>query len=137
MPSKKLPSSFRDPSGFLFNSNAQLYRQINNQYKESYEFLDKSGLLKNLQEDHLLINHKEANSKLAQTSDAYKVIKPEKIPFISYPYELCFSELKDAAALTLEIQKTALGHGLSLRDASAYNIQFLRGKPIHIDTLSF
>ncbi|MDP2720721.1 MAG: SAM-dependent methyltransferase [bacterium] len=137
MPSKKISSSFRDPSGFLFTSNGQLYRQINTQYKENYEFLARSGLLKKLQEENLLINHKEAGSKLAQTSDAYKVIKPEKIPFISYPYEWCFSMLKDAALLTLEIQKTALGHGLSLRDASAYNIQFLRGKPIHIDTLSF
>src|SRR3990172_3430500 len=133
MPSKNLPSSFRDPSGFLFTKDNQLYRQINNQYKESYEFLVGSSLLKKLQEKRLLINHKEASSKLAQTSDAYKVIKPEKIPFISYPYDWCFSMLKDAALLTLEIQKTALGHGMSLRDASAYNIQFLNGKSIHID----
>ena len=31
----------------------------------------------------------------------------------------------------------ALGFGLSLKDASAYNVQFLRGRPVLIDTLSF
>jgi hypothetical protein len=65
------------------------------------------------------------------------VIKPEAVSFISYPYEWCFSQLKDAALLTLEVQKKALNHGMSLKDASAYNVQFHHGKPILIDTLSF
>ena len=59
------------------------------------------------------------------------------MPFISYPYEWSFSQLKDAALLTLKIQKIALEHGMSLKDASAYNIQFVKGKPLLIDTLSF
>ena len=67
----------------------------------------------------------------------YKIIKPEPIPFISYPYEWCFSQLQDAALTTIRILKRALEFGMSLKDASAYNIQFLRGKPILIDTLSF
>lgn len=45
--------------------------------------------------------------------------------------------IKDAALLTLEIQRIALKYGMSLKDASAFNIQFLNGKPILIDTLSF
>jgi hypothetical protein len=68
---------------------------------------------------------------------AYRVIQPERVAFISYPYEWSFSQLKDAALLTLSIQKTALELGLSLKDASAYNIQFHHGRPILIDTLSF
>ena len=67
----------------------------------------------------------------------YKTIKPEKIPFISYPYEWCFSQLKHAALATIEIQKKALDFGLTLKDCSAYNIQFRKCKPILIDTLSF
>jgi len=74
---------------------------------------------------------------VARTKDSYKIIRPELIPFTSYPYEWAFSQLKDAALLTLDIQLTALKHGMSLKDASAYNIQFLRGKPIFVDTLSF
>jgi len=59
------------------------------------------------------------------------------VPFISYPYEWSFSQLKAAALATLEIQKRALAFGMSLKDSSAYNIQFVHGKPILIDTLSF
>ncbi|MEN6299436.1 MAG: SAM-dependent methyltransferase [Anaerolineaceae bacterium] len=68
---------------------------------------------------------------------AYKVIQPEKVEFISYPYEWAFSQLKDAALQTLRIQNIALQAGMILKDASAYNIQFQHGSPILIDTLSF
>ena len=68
---------------------------------------------------------------------AHAIIAPERIELISYPYEWTFGELRDAALLTLDIQALALEHGFTLRDASAYNVQFRRGTPIHIDTLSF
>ena len=132
-----LPSSFRDPSGFLFRAGGDLYRQINQSYRDDYNFLITSGLYQALVEEGLLIPHQDADISLVGGDNAYKVIRPEKIPFISYPYEWCFSQLKDAALATLKIQKIALGKGMSLKDASAYNIQFLRGKPILIDTLSF
>ena len=45
--------------------------------------------------------------------------------------------LKDAALLTLDVQAEASAAGFTLRDASAYNVQFRRGRPILIDTLSF
>src|SRR5690606_1194452 len=66
-----------------------------------------------------------------------RVLQPDVIPFVSYPYEWCFSQLKDAALATLAIQKRALRSGMILKDASAYNIQFLNGKPVLIDSLSF
>ena len=65
------------------------------------------------------------------------ICKPEKIPFISYPYEWCFSQLQQAAVTTLEIQKTAMNYNMTLKDCSSYNIQFHNGKAILIDTLSF
>ncbi len=40
--------------------------------------------------------------------------------------------LKDAALLTLKIQKLAIEHDMNLKDASAYNIQFKNGKPVFI-----
>ena len=132
-----IPSSYKDPSGFLFLRDGILYRQINAAYKEDYDFALDSGLLKALIGAGLLIDHKEASLQYAASPDAYKVIKPYFIPFVSYPYEWCFSELKDVALLTLEIQKRALGHGMTLKDASAYNVQFIGSKPVFIDTLSF
>ena len=65
------------------------------------------------------------------------MLQPEPLPFISYPYEWSFGQLKDAALLTLDLQLLALARGFTLRDASAYNVQFRRGRPVFIDTLSF
>lgn len=132
-----LSSSFRDPSGFLFVEDGSLYRQVNQVYRESYDHLMDSGLCDTLVSKGLLIPHEEASSDLARTDDAYKVLKPQPVPFISYPYEWCFSQLKDAALLTLQVQKTAIDFGATLKDASAYNVQFLGPKPVLIDTLSF
>ena len=65
------------------------------------------------------------------------MLRPEVVPFVSYPYEWSFSQLRDAALFTLRLQSAAMDHGMSLRDASAYNVQFHRGRPLLIDTLSF
>ena len=132
-----VPSSFRDPSGFVFWRDGSIFRQINATYKENYDHLMGSGLYKALVEDGLLIHHEEVDLEAARSEIAYRLIKPELVPFISYPYEWCFSQLKDAALTTLRIQKKSLDFGMSLKDCSAYNIQFVKGKPIFIDTLSF
>jgi len=96
-----------------------------------------SRLYARLVEAELLIPHEEIDRTHAVSDDAYKILEPEVVPFISYPYEWSFSQLKQAALTTLEIQKQALDYGMSLKDCSAYNIQFNKGKPVLIDTLSF
>ena len=130
-----VPGSFRDPSGFVFERDGVLYRQVNAVHRDHYDHLMASGLYEKLVAEGLLIPHEESGDPV--TADAYRVIRPEMVGFISYPYEWCFGELKDAALTTLRIQKVALDFGMSLRDASAYNIQFRGGKPLLVDTLSF
>ncbi len=132
---QNLSSSFRDPSGFLFKYQDKLYRYVDPCYQEEYDSLLERGLYESLTQKALMIPHKETS--LPILSEAYKIIEPQLVPFISYPYEWSFTQLKDAALLTLEIQKMALKQNMSLKDASAYNIQFLDGAPIFIDTLSF
>ena len=134
---KPLGASFRDPSGFLFRSNGILYRQVNQIYRQNYDHLMDSGLYQSLIEAGLLIPHQEADQQIVISELAYKVIQPEPLEFVSYPYEWSFSQLKDAALATLNIQKHALNFGMTLKDSSAYNIQFHKGKPILIDSLSF
>jgi hypothetical protein len=133
----QLSASFRDPSGFLFTENGILYRMINESYGENYSLLMNSGLYAELVRENLLIPHEEEASGRFTHEKSLKTIKPVKANFISYPYEWCPGQLKDAALATLEIQKAALRHGMSLKDASAYNIQFESGRPVLIDTLSF
>ena len=129
--------SFRDPSGFVYTRDGTLYRQVNQSYREAFEAVRSSGLYDELAGDGLLIPHAAVGPELSATNEAYAVLRPERVDFISYPYEWSFGELQDAAALTLEIQERALAKGITLRDASAYNIQFQGGRPVFIDTLSF
>jgi len=137
MNSSRISSSFRDPSGFLFRHQGQLLRQVNHYHKEDYELLNSCGLYENLVKKGYLLAHEECDIGFKQSEEAYKIIKPQPVLFISYPYEWCFSQLQDAALLTLAIQREALRHGMSLKDSSAYNVQFVHGKPVLIDTLSF
>ncbi|MCE9645206.1 MAG: class I SAM-dependent methyltransferase [Chloroflexi bacterium] len=134
---EQLSASFRDPSGFLFSRDGILYRQINRAYSKDYARLMDSGLYERLVKAGLLIPHVEVDQAPAAQDAAFKVIQPECVPFISYPYEWSFSQLQDAALATLSIQKRALKLDMSLKDASAYNIQFVRGRAALIDTLSF
>lgn len=132
-----VPSSFRDPSGFVFWHENSIYRQINTVYKENYDRLMASGLHKALVKKGLIVPHEEVSLTGVASPSAYKIIRPEMVPFISYPYEWSFSQLKDAALTTLRIQREALEFGMSLKDCSAYNMQFVKGKPVLLDTLSF
>lgn len=133
----QLGASFRDPSGFLFSRGGILYRQVNQAYAAEYDRLMTSGLYEKLVKARLLIPHEEVDIPPAAPDLAWKVIQPERVRFISYPYEWSFSQLKDAALATLSLQRRALKLGMSLKDASAYNIQFHNGKATLIDTLSF
>jgi hypothetical protein len=131
------PSSYRDPSGFVFYENGILYRQVNKIFKKDFDAFFESGFYKHLVEKKMLIPHQAIDKNLTASPDWYQTIKPEIVPFISYPYEWCFDMLKDAALLTLEAAKEAMDFGMMLKDASVYNVQWYNGKMIFIDTLSF
>jgi len=143
----RLSSSFRDPDGTLFWHQGALYRQINPSYSHSYDTLLNSGLYQSLVDRELLIAHTEVEPNSlrtdpsspvhALTQSAWKLLRPEKLAFVSYPYEWSFSQLKAAAIATLDIQLAALEAEMTLKDASAYNIQFHHGAALLIDTLSF
>lgn len=131
------PASFRDPSGFVFEREGEIYRQVNAGFEKDLDLLINSGLHEELYRDGLVVGFEEVPVSLAATATAARVLKPERIGTISYPHEWCFSQLKDAALLTLEIMRRSLAKGIVLKDASAFNIQFIGYRPILIDTLSF
>jgi hypothetical protein len=132
-----LGSSFRDPSGFVFAREGVFYRQVNERCRADYDLLLSSGLYEGLTRRGLLIAHEEVSEPVADAALHYKTLRPEQLDFLSHPYEWCFSQLKDAALTTLRVQREALAVGMTLKDSSAYNIQFQRGRPLLIDTLSF
>lgn len=134
-PIRRHPASYRDPAGFVFEQDGDIFRQVNTCYKAHYDKLMTSGLYDRLVQEGLLIPHEELSGD--PEKGVYKVLQPQKLAFISYPYEWCFSQLKAAALATLQIQRLSLEYGMSLKDASPYNIQFETGRPVFIDTLSW
>lgn len=135
---ESLSSSFRDPSGFIFRHGSTIYRQINSVYRETFDRFFDSDLYRELVDKGYLLSHEDVTSAaIPRAKSCHRILRPTQIAYISYPYEWCFSQLKDAAMLTLRIQTIALKHGWSLKDASAYNVQFINGRPGFIDLLSF
>ncbi|MGF1721226.1 hypothetical protein L4D20_14400 [Vibrio kyushuensis] len=135
-------ASFRDKSGFIFRYDSDIYRQVSEEFRREFDDYIASGLHQKLVDKGYIVDHQDLMLEGEDLSfklpkGTYKVLKPEQIPYISYPYEWSFSQLKDAALLTLEIQKLALEYGFTLKDATAFNVQFYKGRPVFIDTLSF
>ncbi|NBD95834.1 MAG: SAM-dependent methyltransferase [Gammaproteobacteria bacterium] len=130
-------SSFRDPAGFMFERDGILYRQINRAGADDYERLMSSGLYEHLVDRGWLVSHEKVDIDPPEPGSAHGVIAPDRVAFVSFPYEWSFSQYRDAALLTLDVQLAALEHDMILKDASAYNVQFHQGRPVLIDTLSF
>ena len=101
MSDEVLGASFRDPSGFVFEHEGRIYRQINAIARSDYDQLMASGLYERLTGRGLLVSHEEVAAPIAEPAGHYRTLLPERIEFVSYPYEWCFSQLKDAALTTL------------------------------------
>jgi hypothetical protein len=134
-------SSFRDNFGKVFYFNNEVYRLVNSdglhEYnflkdKNIYEFAINSGFLVNFTEEDL---NNDINIK-KELKQNQKILKADKIDYISYSHEWCFSQLRDAALFHLDFQINLLEKDIILRDSSSHNIQFKNSKPIFIDILS-
>lgn len=131
------PGSFRDPDGFVFSRDGTLLRQIHSSYQRDWERLHDSGLYRALVDTGLLVPHVERPISDGHDANAWKVIAPEQVPWVSYPYEWTPNQLRAAALLTLDVLEHALDCGMTLKDAAATNVQFIGSRPVFIDTLSF
>lgn len=134
---KPLPASYRDTAGFVFQQDGMAYRYVHPDYEVHYARLMNSGLYDELVKRSKLIPHMEVAEKDRFGFTDGRVLLPEQVPFISYPYEWSFDMWKDAALLTLQIAIASLKKEMILKDATPFNIQFHKGKPVFIDTLSF
>ena len=131
--SARSPGSFRDPSGTVYLAEDRVLRTVQPVFMEHWNHAEKSGFFADAMQQGKLFPFTE----IAPLEGSWKTLEVERLPFISYPYEWSFGQLKDAALLTLDLMQLAIKHGLILKDASAYNIQFYNGKPVFIDHLSF
>ncbi len=131
------PASFRDPSGFIYEKDGEIFRFVSSTYSQHFQKLKISGLYTELIEKKQLLPFEEISENHTGQSDWLTTLRPLQIPFRNYAWEWSFEQLKDAALTTLAICKSALERGMILKDATHFNIQFVNGKPLLIDTLSF
>ncbi len=135
---KKEDSSFRDNQGNIFYLENKVIRTVNKNGKNNLEYIVNNKILDQSIKNDFLINTKLINKDgLPDFFLNFEYILESKlIPFISYPYEWSFEQLKTAALHHLDFQIFLFERGAVLRDASAYNIQFIGSKPYFIDLLS-
>lgn len=127
----KEQSSFRDPEATLMYDETHYYRTLNAKYAVHYNHYKTSGLKDVLLNEGYVLPFEEI------AGQGNVVLKTKKIAFVSYPYEWSFSQFKTAALFTLQINLIALEHGMVLKDASMFNVQFVGSKPFFIDLASF
>jgi predicted RNA methylase len=140
---ERIFGSFRDPSGFVFRHGERVFRALDDECAAIVGELKDDGLLDRLQRDQLIVDtcfvdDESLRSTLAETHRGYETfLEHEVLTNISYPYEWSVSMLADAGVHTIDVQLELLKQGFALKDATAYNVQFVSGKPIFIDISSF
>ena len=138
-PNTLVAGSFRDPSGQVHTWKNRVFRTVLGPGAAAFDAVRATGFLDRLVEDGRLVPFAQVDDTgvLQEFPEATYVLEHPLLKVVSYPYEWSFRQLKAAALLHLEIALDALGAGLVLSDASAYNIQFVGPRPIFIDHLSF
>ncbi len=131
------PGSFRDPESRVFYAGEDVYRALSPDGLSDFEALAATGLL----DDPRLVRTERAADTAALRDllvhEPAGVLKHERVPFVSYPYEWTFSMLKDAALVQLDLLLASLEHDLVLKDSTPYNVQFHGAKPVFVDIGSF
>lgn len=127
------PGSFRDPASHIVRDGARVIRLLDERGLAGWRALSGSDFYRHALTDGRIITATE----IERPAEAAGALEHPLVPFISYPYEWTFSMLKDAALLQLGLLEEALGDGLTIKDATPYNIQFVGGRPVFIDIGSF
>ena len=117
----------------------RIFRTVMPVAAANFESTRRTGIVEQLVAEGLVVEERPVSKDVlgAAGTQATYVVEHPKLPFISYPYEWCFHALKDAALLHLEVHLRCLERGVTLSDASAFNIQFRGASPLFIDALSF
>jgi SAM-dependent methyltransferase len=117
----------RDPEGRLSFLERSVVRHLRSEQSASVEFL-RSSLAREMV---------AANQLVAFEFTSATTIESPRLPFVSYPFEWCDSQLRSAGKLTLELSRRALEAHHELKDASAWNVIYRGARAVFCDHLSF
>ncbi len=132
--------SFRDPDTRVLHYNGAVFRCLSARALEDWQRLVETDFHARFMADRRLIPTRfvtdmESLPPLAPRWVA--VLEHEPVPVVSYPYEWSFGMLKDAALLQLDVTRAALDEEMTLKDATAFNVQWCGARPTFIDVGSF
>lgn len=133
------PASFRDPDSRVFVAGERILRGFSAAGAARFKAVQATGLLDDLIRDGLLMPTRDSPGVAADSPLAgfEHVVEHEPVAFVSHPFEWPFALLRGAALLHLDVHLRALERGVTLVDASAYNVQFRGASPVYIDVGSF
>jgi hypothetical protein len=131
------PGSFRDPLSRVLVGDGEVYRTLSPEGLEDWNGLAASRLFADATSAGSLVRTEAVDDVPAWIPAAASVLRHERIPFVSYPYEWPFSMLREAALLQLDLLRRALDEGLTMKDASPYNVQWRGTQPVFVDVGSF
>jgi SAM-dependent methyltransferase len=136
------PASFRDRNARVFHQGGSVYRALGTRGFQEWDALSKTSFFHAHMENGKIVRTErvipgEVGMPSEWTKDWAGILKHERIPFVSYPYEWSFGMLKEAALLHLDLIMAALEENMILKDSSAYNIQWKGVSPVFIDIGSF
>jgi hypothetical protein len=127
------PGSFRDPQTRVFYADGEVRRGLGPQAAQDWKALAASDFWAATQAAGTTVRTDEAPA-----ADGWAaVLGHERIPFVSYPYEWSYGMLRDAATLHLGLLRDALAAGFTMKDGSAYNLQWRGALPQFVDIGSF
>ena len=136
---QSIPGSYRDPAGCVHRLGERILRTVSPEHEADFNAALRSGILDRLADEHRIVAFEQLPlpPEALGLAGAARVLEHPRLPFISHPYEWSFEALRAAALHHLDVHLEAMEGGLTLSDASAYNIQFLGVRPVFIDVLSF
>ena len=132
------PGSHRDPSGRIVTDGKRVFRAVFEAGRSAFEAALSAGVLDRsiAREQLLAMRQVDPDAFPSISPSPCYLLEHPRLEFVSYPYEWCFSALRAAALLHLDLQLDLLANGFALSDATAYNVQFTGTKPVFIDHLS-
>lgn len=133
------PGSFRDPDSRVFLTDEGVFRALSERGREDWRALRSSSVFGELTGSGALVATDELEVAVPDVvpGEWAAVLRHERVPFVSYPYEWTFGMLRDAALLQLETLRRCLDEGLMLKDSSPYNVQWRGAAPVFVDVGSF
>jgi SAM-dependent methyltransferase len=134
--------SFRDRDGRVYLAGDRVIRGLSQAALEAFRILQEKPFHGEFVEQGRMVGSREIQADEVPLPKEIRqqwagFLEHDRVSVITYPYEWTFGMLKDAALLQLDLVEAAILNGMTLKDATPYNVQFDKGRPVFIDIASF